>query len=66
MCYSGFSAFWIVLNVLVQQVIVTEMEVSVKIEQQQRTISYDQASLTHYSPTAWCWFSINLKNIRKS
>ena len=30
------------------------MEVSVKIEQQQRTISYDQASLTHYSPTAWC------------
>ena len=29
------------------------MEVSVKIEQQQRTISYDQSSLTHYSPTAW-------------
>ena len=41
MCYFGFSAFWIVLNVLVQQVNMTEMEVSVKIEQQQRSISHD-------------------------
>ena len=44
-----FSAFRIVLNVLVQQVNVTEVEVSVKIEQQQRIISHDRASLTHYS-----------------
>ena len=36
MGYFGFSAFWIVLNVLVQQVNginVTEVEVSVEIEQ---------------------------------
>ena len=31
--YFGFSAFWIVLNVLVHQVNVTEMEVSLEIEQ---------------------------------
>ena len=33
MCYFGFSAVQIVLNVLVQPVNVTEVEVSVKIEQ---------------------------------
>ena len=33
MCYFGFSAFWIVLDVLVAQVNVTEVEVSVEIEQ---------------------------------
>ena len=33
MCYFGFSAFLIVLNVLVEQVNVTEMEGSVEIEQ---------------------------------
>ena len=31
-CYFDFSAFWIVANVLVQQVNVTEKEVSVEIE----------------------------------
>ena len=49
-CYFGFSAFWIVLNVLVQEVNVTEVEVFVtKKKQWQRSISQDQASLTHYS-----------------
>ena len=33
MCYFGFSAFWIVSNVLVHQVNVTEVEVSIGIEQ---------------------------------
>ena len=47
MCYFGFSTFRIDLNVLVQQVNVTEVEVSVKIEQEQRSISNDQACLTH-------------------
>ena len=32
-CYFGFSAFWIVLNILIQQVNVTEVEVSFKVEQ---------------------------------
>ena len=45
MCYFSFSAFRIVLNVLVQQVNVTEVEVSVEIEQYQRSISHDRASL---------------------
>ena len=40
MGYSGFSADWIDLNVLVQQVNVTEVEVSVEIEQEQRSISH--------------------------
>ena len=33
MCYFGFSAFRIILNVLVQQVNVAEVEFSVEIEQ---------------------------------
>ena len=33
MCYFGFSAFGIILNVLVQQVNVAEVEFSVEIEQ---------------------------------
>ena len=33
MCYFGFAAFWIVLNVLVQQVNVTEVEVFLEIKQ---------------------------------
>ena len=33
MSYFGFSAFWIVLNVVVQQVNMTEVEVSVEKEQ---------------------------------
>ena len=49
MCYFRFSVFWIVLNVLAQQVNATEVEVSVKIEQQQRSISHDRVGLTHYS-----------------
>ena len=63
MCYFGFSAFWIVLNVLVQQVNVTEVEVSVKIEQQQISTSHDRASLTHYSPVLL--FYTPPENIRK-
>ena len=45
MCYFGFSAFGIVLNVLAQQVNVTGVEVSAKIEQWQRSISHDRSSL---------------------
>ena len=33
MCYIGFSAFRIVLNVLAQQVNMTEVKVSVEIEE---------------------------------
>ena len=33
MCYFGFAAFWIVLNVLVEQVDVTEVEVFLEIKQ---------------------------------
>ena len=39
-CYFGFSAFWIVLNVSAQQANVTEVEVSVEIEQWQRSILF--------------------------
>ena len=56
MCYFGFSAFWIVLNILVQQVNVTEVKVSVKIEQMHQYISHDRVSLTD---------SIPPENIRK-
>ena len=56
MCYFGFSAFWIVLNILVQQVNVTEVKVSVKIEQKHQYISHDRVSLTD---------SIPPENIRK-
>ena len=49
-CYFGFSAFWIALNVLVQQVNVTELEVSIKIEPWQRSISHNWGSLTHCNP----------------